>query len=73
MFIVPIKKLFYKSPEAGAQTSILLAVEPELEKTTGLYFVGCLLKEPSDDSKDDETAEWLWEKSKEMTKFNVAA
>lgn len=73
MFIVPIKKLFYKSPEQGAQTSIMLAVEPQLEKTTGMYFVGCLLKEPSDDSKDDEMAEWLWNKSKEMTKFDVAA
>lgn len=65
--MTPLKKLFYKSPKSGAQTQIMLAVEPELEKVTGKYFVGCNEKQPSSKAQDDECANWLWEKSLTMT------
>jgi hypothetical protein len=55
----PIVKLFYKSPHDGAQTQIMLAVEPELQNVTGKYFVGC--KEAN--TSDDEMAKWLWNHS----------
>lgn len=65
--MTPIKKVFYKTPEVGAQTQIMLSVEPELSETTGRYFVGCIEKEPSATSKDVELSEWLWKRSAELT------
>lgn len=34
----PFLPYFFKTPKSGAQTSIRLAVDPELEKVTGKYF-----------------------------------
>lgn len=65
--MAPIQKLFYKTPEAGAQTQIMLSVEPELEKTSGVYFVDCAEKEPSATAKDEELGKWLWQQSQELT------
>lgn len=68
----PIMKLFYKSPINGAQTQIMLAVEPELEKVTGKFFMGCKEVEPSDKVKDDEVTKWLWKHSENLTGLNVS-
>lgn len=38
LFWVPISWAFFKTPEKGAQTSIRLAVDPNLERVTGKYF-----------------------------------
>lgn len=59
--------VFFKSSKSGAQTQIRLAVDPELEKVTGKYFSDCLEKECGEVAKDEETAEWLWKKSEELT------
>lgn len=73
MIMLPIKKLFHKSPHDGAQTQIMLAVEPELENITGKYFVNCKESDSSEKSKDDETSEWLWTKSLELTGLEIVA
>lgn len=73
MIMTPIKKLFYKSPHDGAQTQIMLAIEPELQKITGKYFTDCKENEPSNKAKDEETAEWLWKTSLELTGLETAA
>lgn len=62
-----MKWAFFKSSKSGAQTPIRLAVDPELEKVTGKYFSDCLEKECAEHAKDGETAEWLWNKSEELT------
>lgn len=67
----PFVKLFYKTPASGAQTSVMLAVEPELAKTTGKYFVGCVEKEPSATAKDVELGTWLWQQSNKMTHLDM--
>lgn len=67
--LYPIVKLFYKSIENGSQTQIMLAVEPELEKVSGKFFVNCKEKEASTKAKDDETGEWLWRHSERVTKL----
>lgn len=67
VFLVPFKKLFYEAPEKGALTQIMLAVEPELETVTGKYFTHSKETEPTDKAKDDDTAEWLWTKSQQLT------
>lgn len=71
--MAPIMKLFYKTPEQGAQTSVVLAVEPQLQEVSGKYFISSKQSEPSSKANDDETAEWLWQKSREMTGLEVAA
>lgn len=35
---IPMSWMLFKSPEQGAQTSIRLAVDPNLERVTGKYF-----------------------------------
>ena len=60
-------KAFWKTPKSGAQTQIRLAVDPELEKTTGKYFENSQEATPSCAARNDETAVWLWQKSVELT------
>ncbi|XP_055690735.1 retinol dehydrogenase 11-like [Lutzomyia longipalpis] len=55
--------LFYRSPQMGAQTSIMLAVDPDLEKVSGKYFSDCREATPYRIGRDDEMAEWLWTES----------
>lgn len=58
---------FYKTPMAGAQTQIRLAIDPELSQVTGKYFENCRVKEEGSNAKDDKMAEWLWKISEEWT------
>lgn len=68
-FVFSIFHFFYRTPEAGAQTQIRLAVDPELEKVTGKYFDNCREKKESTKARDDEMAKWLWEQSEKLTKL----
>lgn len=65
--MTPMKIFFFKTPISGAQTQIRLAVDPELENVTGKYFSDCKEANPSRAARDDETAEWLWKTSEELT------
>ncbi|KAL7019080.1 hypothetical protein ACKWTF_011006 [Chironomus riparius] len=67
-FFKPMQRLFYNSPEIGAQTSIMLAVEPTFADVTGKYYVQMKETEPSIGRQNNE--EWLWDKSVELTKLN---
>ncbi|XP_031620661.1 retinol dehydrogenase 14-like [Contarinia nasturtii] len=58
--------LFMKTPKSGAQTSIMLAVDPALEQVSGQYFADCRITNESGAARDDEMAEWLWEASEYM-------
>lgn len=66
IFFNPLK-LVFKTPISGAQTQIMLAVDPELEKVTGKYFAECKLRTPSSAARDDDTALWLWKESERLT------
>lgn len=57
-----------RSPKSGAQTQLMVALDPDLENTTGKYFDNCAIAEESAAGKDDEMATWLWNKSVEWTK-----
>lgn len=63
----PAKRLVFKSIKAGAQTSIRLAVDPDLETVSGKYFADCEPVTPSAAARDDETAAWLWKASENLT------
>lgn len=65
----PIVKLFYRSVEYGSQTTIMLSIEPKLEKVTGKFFVDCKESETSIKSRDDGFGRWLWNHSEVLTKL----
>jgi hypothetical protein len=67
----PVQNFIFKTPSAGAQTQIMLAVDPELENVTGKYFADCKEDNPSRAAKNDEMAEWLWQTSEEWTGISI--
>lgn len=69
--LMPIFGGFLKTPKAGAQTSIMLAVDPDLDDVTGKYFSDCEIANESTDAKNDVSAEWLWIESERVTKLRA--
>ncbi len=65
--------LFMKTPEQGAATSIYLAVSPDVNGVSGLYFTDCQATAPSKAAQDDAAARRLWDISLEMTGLAVRA
>jgi len=65
----PLTWLCMKTPKAGAQTTIYLAVSPDLEKITGKYFSDCQVKEPSKDAKEPTLMQTLWDVSIKLTQM----
>ncbi|XP_037037853.1 retinol dehydrogenase 13-like [Bradysia coprophila] len=65
--VIPFR-ICLKSPKSGAQTQLMVALDPDLEKVSGKYFENCTMEEESSVAKDDEMAKWLWNKSVEWTK-----
>lgn len=66
---IPFFKPFLKTPLEGAQTQIMLALDPELENVTGKYYKDCKQITPTRAAQDDGTAEWLWNKSEMLVGF----
>lgn len=66
-FFVTVFSFFVKTPESCAQTSVMCAVDPELQNVTGRYFSDCALASESRGAKNDETARWLWHESERLT------
>jgi NAD(P)-dependent dehydrogenase (short-subunit alcohol dehydrogenase family) len=64
--LLPLLKLFFISPENGADTIIYLASSPEVEKTTGEYFVKRKITEPSAAARDDAAGKRLWAESEKL-------
>src|SRR5208282_2901339 len=54
-------RLFLKTPQKGAATSIYLSSSPEVEGVTGTYFVGRKPKASSPASRDTAAAARLWQ------------
>lgn len=63
-------QVLVKTPKSGAQTQIMLAVDPDLETVTGKYFADCAIAKESIAAQDDDTAAWLWEYSERITNLN---
>ncbi len=62
-------KIFFKSPEKGAKTSIYLASSPEVEGVTGKYYIKKQQRESSKESYNEDYAKRLWEISAKLTKL----
>jgi NAD(P)-dependent dehydrogenase (short-subunit alcohol dehydrogenase family) len=64
--LIPLLRPFFISPEQGGDTIVYLASSPEVEKTTGEYFVKCKITKPSPAARDDAAAKRLWEASEKL-------
>ncbi|XP_068146887.1 retinol dehydrogenase 13-like isoform X1 [Drosophila tropicalis] len=71
LFFKPLFWPFVKSPRNGAQTSLYVALDPELEQVTGQYFADCQLKQPAPAATDVQTAKWLWAVSEKWTSSQI--
>uniref|UniRef100_A0A8C6T2K5 Dehydrogenase/reductase (SDR family) member 13a, tandem duplicate 2 n=2 Tax=Neogobius melanostomus TaxID=47308 RepID=A0A8C6T2K5_9GOBI len=63
VIVEPISRLFFLSPEEGAQTTLHCALQEGLEELSGSYFCCCGEQEPAPHAKDDKAALRLWEES----------
>ncbi|XP_041970758.1 retinol dehydrogenase 14-like [Aricia agestis] len=63
-------KGIYKTPRHTAQTSIHLAVSPQVENISGCYFRDCQLKRPHKKVFDKELARDLWDLSIKLVKLD---
>lgn len=69
--IDPFTYYFFKTAKSGAQTSIRLAVDPELENVTGEYFADCKIQPVAASARtNNDDAEWLWKQSEKMTRLS---
>ncbi|XP_054727790.1 retinol dehydrogenase 12-like [Anastrepha obliqua] len=57
---------FVKTPKAGAQTTLRLALDPALEKCTGDYYADLMRFPLLSKAKDKEMADWLWKESEKL-------
>jgi retinol dehydrogenase-14 len=62
-------KLFFISPEKGAQTSVYLASSPEVEGISGKYFSKKREARSSAESYNTVSAQRLWEVSEQLTQL----
>ena len=66
-FLIPVLGFFMKTPRQGAETIVFLASSPEVDGSTGGYYVSKKNKKPSKAALDNESAKKLWELSSEYT------
>lgn len=59
-------RYFFKSPIAGAQTTLRLALDPALEKSSGGYYFDTIKCPVLPKAKNKEMADYLWKVSEEM-------
>jgi NAD(P)-dependent dehydrogenase (short-subunit alcohol dehydrogenase family) len=64
--VEPLSKLFMRSPEAGARTSVCCASDPDLATSTGEYYDNCKARAASPRATPELGAE-LWEHSEAWT------
>lgn len=68
-----VLKLFGKTPEDGAATSIYLASAPDVKGITGKYFADKAEKDPIPETMDEAKQERLWELSEQWTGIKTPA
>ncbi|MEK7485079.1 MAG: SDR family oxidoreductase [Planctomycetota bacterium] len=65
--LIPLTKLFFRSPEQGAKTSLYLATSAEVEGVSGKYFdENQAEKHPSRQALEADIRERLWEVSEQL-------
>ena len=69
-FFMLSQKLFGKSPQEGAETSIYLAMKKDLEEVTGKYFHKHEPLTSSGQTYNQNTQKRLWDLSEKYTNFS---
>ncbi|WP_420572742.1 SDR family oxidoreductase [Kordia sp.] len=69
--ISPLMKLFLKSPEKGAKTSIYICASCEIKGVTGENFRNCKVKELKPWATNAETAKKLWDISERLINSSI--
>ncbi|BFG02092.1 retinol dehydrogenase 12 [Drosophila madeirensis] len=57
---------FFKSPKAGAQTTLRLALDPSLEGSSGGYYSDSMRFPLFPWARNTDTADWLWRESEKL-------
>ncbi|XP_031351683.1 retinol dehydrogenase 12-like [Photinus pyralis] len=66
-----LMQFFYKSTEAGAQTSIYVAVSKDVLGVSGAYFADCKKAKMPSSATNVHLAKQLWEKCEECVKLTT--
>ncbi|XP_031428143.1 dehydrogenase/reductase SDR family member 13a.2 isoform X2 [Clupea harengus] len=61
VIVVPISRLFFLDPKAGAQTTLYCALQEGIEPLSGRYFFCCAVEDVCAQAKDDAVAKKLWD------------
>ncbi|XP_047994075.1 retinol dehydrogenase 13-like [Leguminivora glycinivorella] len=67
--IYPLFWPVMKSPKMAAQAVVHAALDPDVAKTAGEYFVDMKPTEPSKEAQNFELASWLWRVSEKWTRL----
>jgi NAD(P)-dependent dehydrogenase (short-subunit alcohol dehydrogenase family) len=67
--VTAIAKLFMKSVEDGAKTTLYCATSDEVEGQSGLYYDSCKVKESSELARDEDLARELWARSEDWVGY----
>lgn len=69
----PFTYFCFKTCKSGAQTTLRVALDPELENVSGKYFADCKMQEPAPVAReaDGKTAAWLWAESAKLTRLDT--
>jgi len=67
--MMAITKGFFKTPKAGAQTTIYLATSDDVANVNGKYFMDCKESTLNAAAMDEEKGRKIWEESVKMVKL----
>jgi NAD(P)-dependent dehydrogenase (short-subunit alcohol dehydrogenase family) len=70
--LLVISRPFLIGAKRGSRTIVYLASSPEVEHTSGQYFVRCKARTPSKTARDPEEARQLWDLSEELVAAHPA-
>lgn len=69
VFIVPVARLLFLDPEAGAQTTLHCSLQEGIEPLSGRYFSCCAVQTVCARARDDAVARKLWEVSEKLCRL----
>lgn len=69
IFVYPLMWPFLKTAVSGAQTSLYVALDPDLEQTTGQYFSDCKQTPMAPQGEDVGMAKFLWKVSEKWCRI----
>ena len=71
ILITPLAKLFARSGEKGAESSIYLCSSSEVSETTGEYFFNCKVDKTTHGARNEDDSDKLWQISSELTGVSI--